>query len=111
MSQRVYLEEGDREGKVVAGEVPSLANLSFSLPISPRDRLSYVEDRKVSKEFDRYEGDNPGLSRLLALMQIAVMEDKPDNILDYLAEEFFSESGQQKLRKELKDVKEWRTFR
>lgn len=70
-------------------------------PISPRDKLSYVDDKKVWKEFNGFNEDHPELDRFVMLMHTAIFRDKPRDIVKYLATEFFADHNQIKLRKEL----------
>jgi hypothetical protein len=96
----------DGEGEDDEIEEGMESSFQQTLSISPRDKLSYVEDKKAWKDLDRFHQDNPGVSRLLVLMQMAIMENKPKNVAEFLANGFLSEENQVKLRKELKEVKE-----
>jgi hypothetical protein len=81
------------------------------ISISPRDSLSYIDDKRAWKEHSKFLKENPGLSKLISLMEYSVLEVKPKNIAEFLAMEFFGESNQVKLRRELKEVKEHVTYR
>jgi hypothetical protein len=72
--------------------------------ISPRDKLSYVDDKKLYKEIQQFDRDSPGLSKLVALMHNDVLRDKPDNVLNYIIDVFFAEAHQLMLRKEIGDT-------
>lgn len=69
--------------------------------ISPRDRLSYQDDKRLLKELRRFQSETPCVSKLVYLMQMAILRSKPENIVLFLCEEFFSERNQMQLRKEL----------
>jgi hypothetical protein len=81
------------------------------LSISPRDSLSYIDDKKAWKEHSKFLKENPALARLISLMEYSILEVKPKNIAEFLAIEFFGQSNQIKLRRELKEVKEHITYR
>jgi hypothetical protein len=70
-------------------------------PVSPRDKLSYQEDRKAWKEFNRFNEDHPELDWFVMLMQTAIFRDKPKDIVHYLVNDFFADHNQIKLRQEL----------
>lgn len=99
LSQDFQIEENTEEAEDEPGE-PKL------LSISPRDKLSYVEDKRMWKENEKFEQDHPGIPRFLSLMQLAIMENKPADIVHFIVNDFLSETNQIRLRKELKDLKE-----
>lgn len=71
--------------------------------ISPRDRLSYIEDKVFWKQMRKFELDSTYLSKLIMLMKMEIITKKPDNIVDFLVDEFFSEKNQMELRKNIVD--------
>lgn len=62
--------------------------------ISPRQALEYASDRKSHAATSEFIQSNPSLKLFLSELKIATMRDKPDDILDYLVDEFFSERNQ-----------------
>lgn len=70
-------------------------------PVSPRDKLSYMEDKKAWKDFARFNEDHPELELLIMRMHTAIFKDKPADIVKYLALEFFADHNMLKLREEL----------
>lgn len=70
-------------------------------PVSPRDKLSYIDDKKNWKDFNKFNEDHPELPLLMMRMQAAIFRDKPTNIVKYLATEFFADHNQLKLREEI----------
>lgn len=83
-------------------ELPSLPYDEFDgeLPktVSPRDRLSYVDDKKTLKEMDKFFERNSGIHHMIRLMKTEIMRKQPDNILDFIIDDFFSLENQTKLR-------------
>lgn len=67
--------------------------------ISPRDKLSYVEDKKAWKEAKQYEQSMAALNILIGEIESAVLTDKPDNIPEYIVEVFFGERNLIEVRK------------
>ncbi|RYH16060.1 hypothetical protein EON65_30705 [archaeon] len=86
-------------------EVESFAGNSYVPPeaplpsISPRDRLSYQDDKKTYKELNKYLKSNTDLYLLIQLMEEEILKNKPDDIVKFLAEDFFTERKQLALRK------------
>eukprot|EP01039_Chlorochromonas_danica_P003096 gene3096-3386_t len=71
--------------------------------ISPRDRLSYVDDKKKLRELSKYQtSKQKELMALLTLMNIDILKNKPQDIVTFLVESFFSENKELQLRKALK---------
>lgn len=68
------------------------------ISISPRDKLSFIDDKKQWKETTRYLEGNTDLSRLTRMIQTEVIRCKPNNILDFINDEFFSLENQTRLR-------------
>lgn len=66
--------------------------------ISPRDKLSYVEDKKLWKDLNKFRSDNPKLHILLMEMEVAILKSKPASITHFLSNEFFSDINQLRLR-------------
>lgn len=71
-----------------------------SMPsISPRDKLSYVDDKKTWKEFKQYEENMAVLNILVGEMESAVIVAKPDDIPAFLVDVFFNERNLLEVRK------------
>lgn len=71
--------------------------------ISPRDQLSYVDDKKTLRELSKYQASKQKeLMTLLTLMKMDILKNKPQDIVTFLVESFFSESKELQLRKALK---------
>lgn len=69
--------------------------------ISPRDKLSYTSDKKYTKEIERFHEKNPLAHKFIVMLHSQILAVKPENICDYLAEEFFSEANEAKIRAEM----------
>lgn len=69
--------------------------------VSPRDNLSYVQDKKHLKEFDKFQEKHPELDRLLIMLRADILRYQPKDIIKYAVKEFFAESNQSKLRARL----------
>ena len=69
--------------------------------VSPRDQLSYVQDKKTLKEFDKFVERHPELDRLLIMLRADILRKQPKDILKYTVKEFFAESNHPRLRKAL----------
>ena len=102
-NERLRLEEEKREF-----DAPLIPRLQFSdqtrvkIPsISPRDKLSYTTDKKYHKEIERFHEKNPSLHKLLVMLHQQIVSAKPENILDYLAEDYLSEENAEVLRREI----------
>jgi len=100
--ERLRLEELER-----AWNAPIIPRLEFSkttrnkMPsISPRDKLSYQSDKKYTKEIDKYHEKSGQVHKFMVLLYAHIISVKPDNIADYLAEEYFVESRMAELKKE-----------
>lgn len=71
--------------------------------ISQRDKLSFVDDKKQWKETTRYVQKNINLNKLTRMLQTEIIRCKPENILDFINDEFFSLENQTKLRNIFRD--------
>lgn len=71
--------------------------------ISPRDKLSFVDDKKQWKDNKRYIQNNTNLNRLTRMLQTEIIRCKPDNILEFINDEFFSLENQTRLRNIFRD--------
>lgn len=69
-----------------------------TLSISPRDKLSFIDDKKQWKNTTRYLAGNADLNKFTRMIQTEVIRCKPDNILDFINDEFFSLENQPRLR-------------
>jgi hypothetical protein len=69
--------------------------------VSPRDSLSYVQDKKGLKEFDKFQEKTPELNRLLIMLRADILRHQPKDIIKYAVKEFFSEKNEPKLRARL----------
>eukprot|EP01031_Cornospumella_fuschlensis_P026745 gene26745-32316_t len=92
------LEHDEEENFTESNYVPPEAPLPS---ISPRDRLSYQDDKKTYKEISKYLKNNPDLYMLIQIMEEEILKNKPDNIVQYLADDFFTERRQLELRKKI----------
>ncbi len=66
--------------------------------ISPRELLSDIEDKKMYKEIRKFYESNTAMHKLILRMQKDILEAKPENILDFLADEWFAEKNHKRLR-------------
>jgi hypothetical protein len=67
--------------------------------VSPRDRLSYVADRREVRAIEHFDdiGQLRMLQRLLLLFRLEALKQRPDDIIDFGCE-FFSPQNQAALR-------------
>ena len=73
-----------------------------SMPsVSPRDQLSYVQDKKTYKEVSKFRDGHPELNRLLVMFRAEILLKQPKDIIKFAEREFFAEKNEEKLRKEL----------
>jgi len=70
--------------------------------ISPRDQLSYQQDKKQAKEIAKFREKAPELDRLLLLLRYEILKEKPPNIVRFCANKMFAESNEGNLRQELR---------
>lgn len=68
--------------------------------ISPRDTLSYIDDKKQWKECQQFHKLGlDQLNYLLNEMETAILINKPNEIVNFLVDKFFAEKNQIELRK------------
>lgn len=72
--------------------------------VSPRDRLSLQSDKRYLKEVERFREKNANFHKLMIMMHTEILRVKPENILDFLAEEYFSDENEPTLRKEVNRI-------
>lgn len=71
--------------------------------ISPRDKLSYMDDKKAWKEQMQYQENLAALNVLLSELETAILVAKPADIPAFIVDEFFNERNQINLRKEIEE--------
>ena len=105
MDKEVNNLENDEtfELKDLAITLPTLVYDDFNsdipaISISPRDKLSFIDDKKEYKKHHKYLDSNKDLYRFSRIIQTEIIKNKPQNILDFINDEFFSLENQQKLR-------------
>lgn len=107
-----FEEDRDDEEVLPSGESFELAFPStvyddfianHEVSISPRDKLSFVDDKKQQKETRKFLENSRNLLKLTRILQTEVIRCKPDNILDFINDEFFSLANQTRLRNILQD--------
>jgi len=62
------------------------------ISISPRDnsKFSFIVDRKHFEMTEKYrQNQELSISKLTFLLRSAILEEKPDNILNFIVEKFF----------------------
>jgi hypothetical protein len=69
--------------------------------VSPRDKLSYLDDRKTWKDCAKFRTEQTSLDVLLMLMHRAILKDKPVDIVSYLATDFYADCRHIELRRAL----------
>lgn len=70
-----------------------------SMPsVSPRDQLSYVQDKKTFKEVTKFRESHPELNRLLIMLRAEILLKQPKDIVKFVEREFFAEKNEKKLR-------------
>lgn len=70
---------------------------------SPRDKLSFIDDKKQFKETNKFLRKNANLTKLTRILQTEIIRCKPENILDFINDEFFSLANQTRLRNILQE--------
>jgi hypothetical protein len=100
----------EKDAGPLAGSVPSLDLPSVLIEahaempsISPRDKLSYIEDKKAWKEIKQYEQNFAALNILVGEIESAVLLSKPDDIPGFIVDHFFSERNLIEIRKEIEE--------
>lgn len=78
-------------------ELEDVIDRSGELSMSPRDKLSYRSDKKVAKAMLKFIQD-PTLRRLVDHLQRELLVQKPDDILDFVCDVFFSADNMVLLR-------------
>jgi hypothetical protein len=73
------------------------------ISISPRDKLSFIDDKKPWKENTKFLESSKTLNHLTRMLQTEIVRCKPDDILAFINDEFFSLENQTKLRQVLQD--------
>ena len=58
--------------------------------ISPREFLPYEEDSRIWKSQTRFSNANNLLYKFVILLQSEILRAKPDDILDFIVNDFFS---------------------
>lgn len=73
---------------------------------SPRDKLSCISDRKAVKADEKFEesGQLVKLQRLILLFEMELMKKKPENIIDFAVDDFFSKKNALHLEEALKNL-------
>ena len=66
--------------------------------ISPREPLADLEDKALFKDMRRFSQSNISMHKLVLQLQKDVLISKPENILDFLADEWFAEKNHKKLK-------------
>jgi hypothetical protein len=66
--------------------------------VSPRDNLSYKEDKKAWKDLKAFDEKNGGFNKLIFEMRLSILHHKPDDILNFIIEDFFAERNLKRLR-------------
>jgi hypothetical protein len=90
----------------------NLIDAHADLPsVSPRDKLSYVDDKKGWKEQQQYEENFRLLNVLMTEMESFILINKPKDILSYLINDFFGGKNEKKLREIFREVKEQQRMR
>lgn len=92
--------------KVPLHFVPSIPAHSDFPSISPRDKLSYVEDKKTWKEMEQFSSSasDVKLQHFVSMLQHNVLVQKPADVLDFILDNFLSPQNRPILRQELDDI-------
>ena len=73
-----------------------------SMPsVSPRDQLSYTQDKKTLKEITKFKEKHPELDRLLIMLRAEILRKQPKDIIKFVEREFFAEHNEKSLREAL----------
>lgn len=77
--------------------------LNSKMSISPRDKLSFVEDKKLHKEMKRFLDKNQQLNMLTRILKTEIIRSKPESIINFINDVFFSLENQTRLRNVLRN--------
>jgi hypothetical protein len=70
-----------------------------SMPsVSPRDQLSYTQDKKTLKEITKFKEKHPELDRLLIMLRAEILRKQPKDIIKFVERDFFAERNEKSLR-------------
>lgn len=69
--------------------------------ISPRETEDFIDDKKLLKLQNKFLGANRLIDRFTVILRVEILKAKPDNILDFIVNEFFSEENIKRLKSTL----------
>jgi hypothetical protein len=70
-----------------------------SMPsVSPRDQLSYTQDKKTLKDITKFKEKHPELDRLLIMLRAEILRKQPKDIIKFVERDFFAERNEKSLR-------------
>lgn len=93
MEQAIEESEAVEQEFVKMNIEPTIFNESTHnlLPsISPREPLPYEDDIRLFNRQTRFSNANSLLYKFVILLQSEILRAKPDNILEYIVNDFFS---------------------
>lgn len=73
-----------------------------NVSISPREEVSYKEDKKIRKKYDKFFFNTSYLNDFITHMKSDVVSARPDDVLSYLIDIFFSDDNIEVLRERFK---------
>ena len=59
----------------------------------------FIPDKKVNKSIKKFFDANPRLQELIYYLRTTIIEKKPDDIIDFIVNEIFSEANMPELTK------------
>ena len=77
---------------------PHTDDLLPSITVSNSSAV-FVPDKKANKATKKFFNANPGLNELIFYMRTTIIENKPDDILDFIVNEIFSAENMPELTK------------
>jgi hypothetical protein len=91
MNNEIIMINNDENGHASLPPLIFNPNTHNPLPsISPRE-TEYKDDKKSEKAMKKYLEKHPEISLLIQEMNLYIINSKPENILQYLSENFFHE--------------------
>ncbi len=77
---------------------PHTDDLLPSIAVSKTSAV-FVPDKKANKAINKFFNSNPGLNEFIFHMRTTIIENKPDDILDFIVNEIFSAENMPELTK------------
>lgn len=70
---------------------------------SPRENMEYKSDKSTAKQNENYLETHQELTKVMNAIQTELLIEKPENVLDYICDSFFSIENMKKWRDMIKN--------